>query len=104
MCDIDETLIMADRSQHPVGELRVVNVYGHDVEVIVNQKMVNKVTYYGKLGWSFVFWSRTGEKWAHEIARELGLLKYAVATMTKPLIYFDDRPADDWMERLWRDA
>lgn len=104
MCDIDDTLVMQDRSIYPEAERRVINVYGHDVEIVINQRLVNRIDYYGKLGWSFIFWSRTGEKWAYAVAKELDLLKYAVATMSKPLVYFDDRPADEWMERLWRDV
>lgn len=103
MCvDIDDTLIMRDLSTYPKARQVVLNAYGHDVTVAVNQKMVNSVIYYSKLGWKLVFWSRTGEEWARAVVEALELEEHCTATMTKPLYYLDDKNWNEWSERLWR--
>ena len=101
--DIDDTVVMWDKSEYPENDYITINVYGEDAVLVPNKKNINLIRKLHKLGYRFIFWSRTGEKWARAIATRLNLLDMAVGTMGKPFFYMDDKPADDWMERLWRD-
>ncbi len=104
--DVDETLIMWDRSEYPRDKYEWFTSYFMDpdepIDLVINTKNVNLLKKFAKLDYRVIVWSRSGEHWARHIGGALGLDKYVHSYMSKPLFYFDDKPADEWMERIWR--
>lgn len=105
--DIDSTLVMWDVSEYPDLRRIKVNVVDtanpdYDTELGVNQKNVNLVKKLAKIGYAMHFQSRSEWDWVVAVLKKLDLYRYAASIRTKPLYYIDDKPADEWMERLWR--
>lgn len=44
-------------------------------------------------------WSAGGSAWAETVIKALKLDKYVDEVGSKPRWYFDDKPADEWMQR-----
>jgi len=105
--DIDSTLVMWDISKYPDCRRITVNVVDpsnplYDTSLAVNQKNVNLAIKLAKIGYALHFQSRSEHLWVAAILEKLDLIKYATSIRTKPLYYIDDKSADGWMERLWR--
>lgn len=102
--DVDDTLAMHNLSEYPT-EQRVVVEYTHGPMVIVpNQKNINTLIKFKKLGYYVIVWSRTGSDWAEKVCEATGIDGYVDLYLTKPIFILDDRPANEWTERIWRDA
>ncbi len=43
-------------------------------------------------------WSRSGNAWAAEVVKALGLKLNEHIIMTKPLVYVDDLPVSEWLK------
>lgn len=103
--DCDDTLVMWQLSMYP--DLPRVEVALPDIApsiLVLNQKNVNLVKKFYKLGFKIVVWSQTGYDWAKAVAEAVGLSEYVTLYMTKPRYHVDDLPSSVWMgERLWRD-
>lgn len=104
--DVDDTLILWDRSNPAYKHLPVVTIplpLIDDAVVHVHIKNVATVKKFAKLGYRVYVQSRSGIAWAEAVVKALNLSPYVYAIREKPLFYLDDMSADDWMKRIWRD-
>ncbi len=44
-----------------------------------------------------IVWSRSGNQWAKEVIKALRLTKKVHLVLTKPIVYVDDLPVEEWM-------
>lgn len=52
-------------------------------------------------GYEVIVHSANGYKWAETIIKALKLEEFVDEVATKPLKYIDDKPADEWMQRVF---
>lgn len=104
--DVDDTLIMWDRSKYrdkPVDWVTLETSKG-PVELVVNQKNVNLLIKLAKLGYYIRVYSGSGADWAEKIVTGLGLQQYVDSIETKPKGITDDKaPGDGTAYLAWRD-
>lgn len=102
--DVDDTLAMGNLSDYPeTARIKVPYING-DVEIVPNKKMINLLTYFYKLGYDIIVWSRTGGDWAEAVGKALEIDHMVAAYLPKPLFYGDDQPVEQWMgPRRYRD-
>jgi hypothetical protein len=102
---VDDTLLMHDISEYPEDKRVTVSCNGREFVGVPNQKNINLLIKFYKLGYDVYVWSKTGESWAQAVGRELGLDRYVNAYLTKPDFYMDDKGMDAWMgPRVYRNA
>lgn len=102
--DTDDTLICWDISEFPEKEQIVVNFVNGPVTLVPHKKNINTLIKFWKLGYNIIVHSGSGYEWAETIVKALDLEKYVNAVMAKPLYYFDDKPAETWLNnRVYRD-
>lgn len=105
--DVDDTLVLWDKSQHPEARTITVNLTGkpgHDTILVPHIKNINTFIKFAKMGYDMIVWSKTGYEWAKLIVEALELQPYVSAIASKPNFYFDDREASDWIgERVYRE-
>lgn len=102
--DCDDTLIMWNLSEYRATQATYYFEYkGNEIGYIRNQRNINLVTKFAKLGYTIIVWSQTGSDWAEAVGRELEIDKYVAVYLTKPTYHLDDLPSTAWCgERLWR--
>lgn len=106
-CDVDGTLIYHVRqtSQLNVGET-ILNVQdpldaSKNIKVGVNRNMVRLLKEEYQRGSRVIVWSRGGWQWAQNVVKALDLgkrLERDIIIMSKPLVYFDDLPVEQWLQ------
>lgn len=96
--DIDGTLIV----HGPKPGIPTVQVYDPEaqkyVTMGVNRSMVKLVREEKARGAFIVAWSRGGYQWAKNVINALCLENHVDLVMTKPAVYLDDLPVEEWME------
>lgn len=98
--DVDNTLILWDKSLYPEAtKISIMTVRG-DTEVIINQKNVNLLIKLAKIGWYIRVHSGSGVEWAEKIVCALGLEKYVDSVEAKPLGKTDDQPPGEGLAYL----
>lgn len=101
--DCDDTLVMWNISSYPTLPHIELDCYG-PVVLAPNQKNINLVKKFKKLGYSIIVWSATGADWAEAVSKALDLDGIVSLYLTKPSYYLDDLPSNQFMgQRLWRD-
>lgn len=103
--DVDDTLILWDRSNPHYQTLPVVSfpTDAGEATVHVHVKNVATLKKFAKLGYKVYVQSRSGIGHAEAVVKALGLRNYVYCIREKPLFYLDDKAADTWSERIWRD-
>lgn len=71
---------------------------GSFIEVMVNKAMVRLLKEEKHRGGYILVWSRSGWEWARNVIQALELEKYVDQIMSKPVVYFDDTPIQDWLK------
>lgn len=98
--DVDETLIL-----HTDKDKADIYILDPDTdERLPVKKHKRHIGYLRKSkarGRFVVVWSANGYRWAMTVVKALGLTKYVDMCMTKPTVYFDDVPADSFMQRVY---
>lgn len=112
MCDIDDTVVMHRSRGENAGLSRyllpsdlppreyiklVDRLTGDTLELEVNKNMVRLVKEEHHRGATIIVWSRGGYEWAADVITALGLQDYVHTVMSKPLVYFDDKPVTEWL-------
>lgn len=96
--DVDGTLIV----HGPKKGAMTVDVYDPEAKKFVtmgiNRSMVKLVREEKARGAFIVAWSRGGYQWAKSVINALNLENHVDLVMTKPVAYFDDLPAQEWLE------
>lgn len=104
-CDVDETLAMCNLSDYPVSDLVTIPYVNGDCKIIPNKKNINLLTWFHKLGYTVVVWSKTGSDWAEAVGKAIGIDPVVALYLRKPDYYIDDLEASEWMgPRRWRNA
>jgi hydrogenase maturation factor len=104
--DVDDTLIMWDKSKFP-KPARIVSIMTKKglADVIINQKNVNLLIKLAKLGYYIRVHSGSGAKWARDVVNVLRIQDYVDSVESKPVGKTDDRPPGDGITYLaYRDA
>lgn len=82
--DVDDTLIFWSRVD---ADLPVVNINGRDFQI--HTKHLQKIKDHHLMGFHVIIWSMSGHRWAHTVAKALGV-ESIVTCMCKPHRVFDD--------------
>ena len=104
-CDIDETLVLHGDYKHsgsiasvpkiavddPLDSSKKIWVTPHAAMI----RLLEEEHYRGAQIW---VWSRGGAHWAANVIKALKIEHLVHEVMTKPLVYFDDKPAQDWLQ------
>lgn len=102
MVDIDGTLIEHLPPDQLDKAKRIVKLFdpisGSDITVAVNEPMVRLVMEEYHRGSCITVWSRGGWQWATDVIRSLELEPFVYEVRTKPLVYFDDVPVEEWLK------
>lgn len=104
--DVDGTLIV-ENTKDFVG--RTVEVWDtitkKHLTFRVNEPMVRLLLEEHHRGNYVLVWSRGGKEWATEVIKALQLDSKVHLVMTKPIVYFDDLPVENWLkDRVFIDA
>lgn len=102
--DVDDTLAMGDLSEYDFKERLIINYVNGPITVVPNQKNVNLLTLFYKLGYTVIVWSKTGADWAKAVTEALEIQDMVAAYLTKPTFILDDQEVTKWIgPRRWRD-
>lgn len=93
--DVDDTVIMWNRSEFSPKEKITINHVKGPVELVPNKKNINLLIKLSKIGWYIRVHSGSGVEWAQKIVTSLGLEKYVDSVESKPLGKTDDKPPGD---------
>lgn len=101
--DVDSTLIMWKKISSDEDTVKIVHPYSGETTIHSWHKPHVKILRDRKARGAFVVvWSAGGNAWAEAVVKALGLEDCVDLVMTKPVLYVDDRPAEEWMgERLY---
>lgn len=98
--DVDGSLIIhQEPSTIPPGE--TIQVYDNVTELFVtvrkNLPMIRLLQEASHRGAYVIVWSAGGHRWADAVVRALNLRSEVSLVLTKPKVYFDDKPVSDWL-------
>jgi len=99
--DIDQTLILHKKSSEicPLNLVRVKDTIADRIICVeAHRPMIRLLEEEHASGKYIVAWSRGGAKWAAAVITALGLTDKVNLVLTKPLVYFDDKEANEWMQ------
>lgn len=101
--DVDDTLVTTDPA---ITHGCLANVYDaitkKYITVRVLEANVRLLREEKRKGFFIVVWSRSGNEWASNVVKALDLEKEVDLTMSKPLVYIDDRDVSEWLPyRVW---
>lgn len=98
--DVDRCLIMeADGEYSPLPHAYIKDpLTGEDIKVRINLAMVRLLKEEQHRGGFVIVWSRSGWEWAEAVVEALSLRKYVNVVMSKPVVYFDDTPVEQWLK------
>lgn len=98
--DIDGTLIIHLSDNQLVMHPKV-DVYDavtkKFITVGINTPMVRLLREEAHRGACIKVWSRGGWEWAANVIKALGLVTCVDEVMSKPMVYFDDIPIEQWL-------
>lgn len=105
--DVDDTLVMWDWDTELRGDQTVAVQCPYEaagIQYVVRPNLPNiKVLMNQKARGSYItVWSQNGYQWAEAVVKALGLEEYVDQAMSKPRMYMDDLPCQNWMgERVY---
>jgi hypothetical protein len=101
--DVDDTLVIHREifvyDHHDKTVVSVVDPIdiNNIIHLGINQPMVRLLKEeYARRSYVIV-WSRGGFAWAKAVVEALGLEQYVHTVQTKPAVYFDDKPIQEWL-------
>lgn len=99
--DVDETLILhkpfKSVSGFPITVTDPLNPSQPGLKVEPHRAMIRLLKEEKHRGSFIVVWSRGGYEWATNVILALGLESSVDLVMTKPMVYFDDIPINEWL-------
>lgn len=99
--DVDDTLVMNVDPNDP-DKGRTVQILDpvtrKFLKMRVHEPNVRLLEEEKHRGAYVIVWSRGGYEWAASVVLALGLQDKVDEVMSKPMVYFDDKPVDDWMK------
>lgn len=105
-CDVDDTLVMHadDIEGLPNEEIAFITdaVTRRTVKLRKNMPMIRLLQEENVRGAYTIVWSRGGFEWASAVIEACDLKPYVHQVMSKPLVYLDDKPVQEWLkDRVW---
>lgn len=98
--DVDGTLILSSDPNNPVPGRKIAvwdAVTKKYIVMVAHEPNIRLLMEEKHRGSYVVVWSRGGYEWAANVIKALELQRYVNTVMTKPLVYFDDLPVDQWL-------
>lgn len=97
--DVDDSLVMHDYPDFKGSTYVKVHdtVTDGSIRLMVNEPMVRLLKEEAMRGAYILVWSRGGHEWANAVLEALEIKKYVDLIMSKPMVYFDDKPVSEWM-------
>lgn len=96
--DVDETLVCHDPLTCSNKVYISDRVSGKLMLFGINEPMVRLLREEKDRGSYVIVWSRAGHAWASAVVKALELEDCVDLILTKPRVYFDDKPVDFWMK------
>lgn len=94
--DVDETLILWSRPGEP--DVHMTCPYSGVIESgHANKEIIERIKKHKELNHYVIVWSGGGGLWAASAVEALGIEEYVDKVMDKPLQYYDDLKAEDFM-------
>lgn len=100
MVDVDDTLVMHKINGHDNKRSVIITdpLGGDKIVLYQNLAMIRLIKEEYARGATIIVWSRGGYEWAKNVVEALKLQKYVTMIMSKPTIYFDDKPVEEWLK------
>ena len=105
--DVDETLVLVDNiHDHTITGVKQLHIIenpltGIKLTVIPHFAIIQKMKEHHGRGHKVFVWSQGGYKWAEAVVKSLGLEQYVTAILPKGPWYWDDKKADDFLDRCY---
>jgi len=101
--DIDETLVLHKKAKKKDKVVAITDPYDNAQRyLVVHQPHVKVLKDRKARGAYIIVWSQGGFAWASAVVRALGLEAQVDLVLSKPSLYIDALPVQDWMsERLY---
>jgi hypothetical protein len=108
--DVDETLILhrtylygrrpGEYVAYPVSKIAVDDPLDPSKQIWVtpHAAMIRLLKEEHSRGGQIWIWSRGGTQWAVNVIKALKLEDLVYEVMTKPMVYFDDKPVEEWLQ------
>lgn len=96
--DVDETLV---RDSLLEEECFSIEHHGTVKFKVAIESHVALLKSYHARGYRIYVWSANGWEWAAQVIQALGLTRYVYQVQSKPLKFVDDKPAENWMHRVF---
>lgn len=97
-CDVDNTLILHGSSNPLLRDVLVPCKLGDGmIKLKINEPMVRLLREEKQRGAYIIVWSRGGYQWAEDVVTALGIENIVDLVLSKPLVYFDDKPVNEWL-------
>lgn len=100
-CDVDYTLLFPAANVKDPTKYKTVTIDG--VEFVINMHIVYELRVAKARGQRVKLWSQGGYEWAEKVARALNLENVVDEVECKPKWYWDDKDANAFMDRCYRD-
>lgn len=94
--DVDSTLVFT-ACEAPEQTVGARTIYINDRPFVVHELHVAYIKDFAARGHNVIVWSQGGAEWAGKVVKALRLADYVTACLSKPLWYFDDKLAEDWL-------
>ena len=99
--DVDGTLVVNPSKDDPPGS-SYIEIYDlvddRHIKMRVNRAMVRLLKEERSRGSHIIVWSRSGHAWASAVVLALALEDLVDDVYDKPMVYFDDLDAANWMK------
>ncbi len=93
--DVDSTLVFTEAEAPKNIQFDYIKI--NTRHWLVHRQHVDAVKDFWARGHNVIIWSQGGAKWATMVAEALGISTYVHACLSKPLWYFDDKCASEWL-------
>lgn len=101
--DIDDTLLIHNKSEYPVEMHIVVPHNGRVFVGVPHHKNILMMEKFYNLGYDIIVWSKTGAMYAQAVIEKLKISHPIKAVLSKPDFYLDDKGVEEWMgPRVYR--
>lgn len=99
--DVDQTLVLSKDTEVNPHNLTV-EIYDPITEkfikMLVHEPMVRLLREQKRRGSFIMVWSRGGYEWAANVVKALHLTECVDLVMSKPKVYYDDLPVQEWLK------
>lgn len=99
--DVDNTLVMWPSEPFERNGGMPFTSYGRTVFLVPHEKQIHLLKSYHDRGYYVIVHSAAGWEWAEHVVNVLMLTPYVHEVRSKPSKYVDDKPASNWMQKVY---